>query len=170
MSRLSWRPDADPWGVSVSILPCKTSANCKLWDCLFFPTQLCHINSQWALDYKSLTQPMSANSTGNYSIPSFSSSYHRISVCTRCPQMERQLEESNREICQLTAKLEKPQRTIEQKSQEVENENWCQVGIANRVRIQAIYSLPWLSRLGQTVKLVVHSLCSRLWSKLYGSL
>lgn len=106
----------------------KTSANCKLWDCLFFPTQLCHINNQWALDYKSLTQIMSANSTGNYSIPSCSSSHHHISVCTRCPQLERQLEESNSEVCQLTAKLEKPQRTIEQKSQEVENENWCQVG------------------------------------------
>jgi len=85
-----------------------------------------NISSQWALDYESLTQKMSANSTGCYSIPSCSSSHQQFSVCTRCPQLERQLEESNSEVHQLAAKLETLQHTIDQRNREIEhleNEN-----------------------------------------------
>ena len=69
---------------------------------------------------------MSANSTGCYSIPSCSSSHQQFSLCTRCPQLERQLEESNSEVRQLAAKLETLQHTIDQRNREIEhleNEN-----------------------------------------------
>ena len=94
-----------------------------------FNVQLCHINSQWALDYESLTQKMSglsANSTGCYSIPSSASSHQHFSICTRCPLLETQLQDSHAEVRQLTDKLEKLQRTNDQRNREVEqleNEN-----------------------------------------------
>ena len=71
-------------------------------------------------------QKMSANTTGSYSVPSCSSSLQQFSVCTQCPQLERQLEESNSEVRQLTAKLEGLQCTIGLRNQEVaplENES-----------------------------------------------
>ena len=45
---------------------------------------------------------------------------------SQCPQLERRLDESQNEVCQLTAKLETLQRTIDQRNRQVEhleNEN-----------------------------------------------
>ena len=65
-------------------------------------------------------------SAGFYSIPSSTSSHQHSPMCTQCLQLERQLEESQNEVRQLTAKLETLQRTIDWRSREVEhleNEN-----------------------------------------------
>jgi len=65
-------------------------------------------------------------SEGCYSIPSSTSSHQHSSMCTQCLQLERQLEESQNEVCQLTAKLETLQHTIDWRNREVEhleNEN-----------------------------------------------
>ena len=93
---------------------------------ILLPLQLCHINDQWAQDYESLTQKMTANSTGCYSIPSSIASHQHISICTQCPQLERKLDESQNELRQLTAKLDTLQKTIDQRNRQVEhleNEN-----------------------------------------------
>ena len=88
---------------------------------MLIPLQLCHINGQWAQDYESLTQKMTANSTGYYSTPSSTTM-----ECTQCLQLEKRLDESRNEVCQITVKLETLQYTIHQRNQQVahlENEN-----------------------------------------------
>ena len=67
--------------------------------------QLCYINNQWAQDYESLTQKMTANSTGCTS----TASHQHIS---KCPQLERKLDESQNEVRQVVVKLEMLQQTI----------------------------------------------------------
>ena len=65
-------------------------------------------------------------SAGCYSIPSSTSSHQHSPMCTQWLQLERQIEESQNEVRQLTAKLETLQRTIDWRNQEVEhleNEN-----------------------------------------------
>lgn len=57
-------------------------------------------------------------STGVYSIPSSTSSH---TYCTQCPQLERQLKESQSEACQLTAKLEKLQCSMDHRNREAEH-------------------------------------------------
>ena len=73
--------------------------------------QLCHINNQWAQDYESLTQKMTAYSTGCTS----TASHQHIS---KCPQLGN---ESQNKFWQVVAKLEMQQQTINQLNQQVEH-------------------------------------------------
>lgn len=81
---------------------------------VLLPLQLRHINNQWAQDYESLIQKMQANSTGYYSAPSSTTM-----ECTQCLQLEKRLDESRNEVCQMTAQLETLQHTIHQRNQQV---------------------------------------------------
>ena len=52
--------------------------------------------------------------------------------CTQCLQLEKKLDESRNEVCQITAKLETLQHTIHQRNQQV-----AHLGNANRaIQIQ----------------------------------
>ena len=100
---------------------------------VLLPLQLRHINNQWAQDYESLIQKMTANSTGYYSTPSSTTSHQQLPICTRCLQLEKKLDESRNEVCQITAKLETLQHTIHQRNRQVAHLENANLAIQSQV-------------------------------------
>ena len=117
----------------------------------WFPLQLSHINDQWAQDYESLIQKMPANSTGYYSTCSSTNSYQHIPICTQCMQLEKKLDESRNEVCQINAKLEALQDTIHQSNQQV-----AHLGNASRAIQNQVYRLFWELKLFIDVHICIY--------------
>ena len=118
---------------------------CMLLISLSVFAQLCHINQQWALDYESLTQNVSPNSTGLHSATGTRS----VSPlnCMDCHSLRNQLEDATKESRTLLFKMQRMQSKMDRKDQEInhlESENKAiqmQVSWGDQLLWESIISL-----------------------------